>query len=165
MNDMKFTKYVVTALAGMMAASMIAGCGGQDKAAAEKKEPLRVATNATFVPFEFKDEANPEDYKGFEMDLIKAVGKEMGREVHFEFKDDANPEDYKGFEMDLIKAVGKELGREVQINNLPFSGIIPVIQQGDMDIAAAGMTMTQERAKNVRTSSSPLPSTNRSWSS
>ena len=77
MNDMKFTKYVVTALAGMMAASMIAGCGGQDKAAAEKKEPLRVATNATFVPFEFKDEANPEDYKGFEMDLIKAVGKEM----------------------------------------------------------------------------------------
>lgn len=117
MNDMKFTKYVVTALAGMMAASMIAGCGGQDKAAAEKKEPLRVATNATFVPFEFKD--------------------------------DANPEDYKGFEMDLIKAVGKELGREVQINNLPFSGIIPVIQQGDMDIAAAGMTMTQERAKNV----------------
>ena len=50
MNDMKFTKYVVTALAGMMAASMIAGCGGQDKAAAEKKEPLRVATNATFVP-------------------------------------------------------------------------------------------------------------------
>ena len=117
MNDMKFTKYVVTALAGMLAASMIAGCGGQDKAAAEKKEPLRVATNATFVPFEFKDDANPEDYKGFEMDLIKAVGKEMGREV--------------------------------QINNLPFSGIIPVIQQGDMDIAAAGMTMTQERAKNV----------------
>ena len=128
MNDMKFTKYVVTALAGMMAASMIAGCGGQDKAAAEKKEPLRVATHATFVPFEFKDEANPEDYKGFEMDLIKAVGKEMGREV--------------------------------QINNLPFSGIIPVIQQGDMDIAAAGMTMTQE---GLRTSSSPLPSTNRSW--
>ena len=37
MNDMKFTKYVVTALAGMMAASMIAGCGGQDKAAGEKK--------------------------------------------------------------------------------------------------------------------------------
>ena len=62
---MKITKYVVAALAAMMAASLIAGCGG-DKNTAEKKEPLRIATNATFVPFEFKDNDNPEDYKGFE---------------------------------------------------------------------------------------------------
>ena len=116
MNDMKITKYVVAALAAMMAASLIAGCGG-DKNTAEKKEPLRIATNATFVPFEFKDNDNPEDYKGFEIDLIKAVAKEMGRDI--------------------------------QINNIPFSGIIPIIQQGDMDIAVAGMTMTQERAEKV----------------
>lgn len=113
---MKLTKYVVAALAAVMAASLIAGCGG-DKSTAEKKEPLRIATNATFVPFEFKDNDNPEDYKGFEIDLIKAVAKEMGRDI--------------------------------QINNIPFSGIIPIIQQGDMDIAVAGMTMTQERAEKV----------------
>lgn len=113
---MKFTKSIVIALAGMMAASVMAGCGNQEKAA-ENNEPLRIATNATFVPFEFKDNENSEDYKGFEIDLIKAVAKEMGRDIQF--------------------------------NNIPFSGIIPIIQQGDMDIAVAGMTITPERAKNV----------------
>ena len=116
MNDMKFTKYVVTAFGRYDGRVDDASCGGQDKAAAERRSRSASPRNATFVPSEFKDEANPEDCKGFEMDLIK------GR---------------------------RRNGPKVQINNLPFSGIIPVIQQGDMDIAAAGMTMTQERAKNV----------------
>ena len=43
-------------LTGVLAASMLAGCGSDKKDAAnDAKKPLRVATNATFVPFEFKD--------------------------------------------------------------------------------------------------------------
>ena len=41
-------------LTGVLAASMLAGCGSDKKDAAnDTKKPLRVATNATFVPFEF----------------------------------------------------------------------------------------------------------------
>ena len=105
-------------LTGVLAASMLAGCGSDKKDAAnDTKKPLRVATNATFVPFEFKDNDQSTEYKGFEMDLIRAVAKEMGRDVEF--------------------------------NNIAFSGIIPIIQQGDMDIAATGMTVTKERAQKV----------------
>ena len=105
-------------LTGVLAASMLAGCGSDKKDAAnDTKKPLRVATNATFVPFEFKDNDQSTEYKGFEMDLIRAVAKEMGRDVDF--------------------------------NHIAFSGIIPNIQQGDMDIAATGMTVTKERAQKV----------------
>mgnify|MGYP004501523057 FL=1 len=110
-------KQVMTAvLAGILFVAVLAGCGKE--AQTDKSKPLRVATNATFVPFEFKDSDQSEEYKGFEIDVIQAVAKEMGRDIEF--------------------------------HNIPFSGIIPIIQQGDMDIAAAGMTVTPERASKVR---------------
>lgn len=114
---MKLQKYIALALVGVTTMAILAGCDSQKDAATDKSKPLRVATNATFVPFEFKDNDADADYKGFEIDLIKALAKEMGRTLEF--------------------------------NNIPFSGIIPIIQQGDMDIAVAGMTMTQERASKV----------------
>lgn len=56
---------------------MVAGCGGDKKA---DQKVLRVGTNADFAPFEFQD-VNGKNYEGFDMDLIRAVGKEMGYEV------------------------------------------------------------------------------------
>ena len=75
-------KSIITALVtGVVAVSILAGCGNTTKEAETKNKPLRVATNATFVPFEFKDNDNSSDYKGFEMDLIRAVAKEMGKDI------------------------------------------------------------------------------------
>ena len=115
---MKWKSILTVCLTGIVAASLLAGCGN-DKAdkKADASKPLRVATNATFVPFEFKEDANSKEYQGFEMDLLRAVAKEMGRDL--------------------------------EINNIAFSGIIPTLQQGDMDIAAAGMTVTKDRAQKV----------------
>lgn len=112
---MKWKMMMTACLAGILAVSVLAGCGSEKKE--DAKKPLRVATNATFVPFEFKENDESKEYQGFEMDLLRAVAKEMGRDV--------------------------------EINNIAFSGIIPILQQGDMDIAAAGMTVTKERAQKV----------------
>ena len=112
---MKWKTMITACLAGILAVSVLAGCGSEKKE--DAKKPLRVATNATFVPFEFKENDESKEYQGFEMDLLRAVAKEMGRDV--------------------------------EINNIAFSGIIPILQQGDMDIAAAGMTVTKERAQKV----------------
>lgn len=112
---MKWKTMMTACLAGILAVSVLAGCGSEKKE--DAKKPLRVATNATFVPFEFKENDESKEYQGFEMDLLRAVAKEMGRDV--------------------------------EINNIAFSGIIPILQQGDMDIAAAGMTVTKERAQKV----------------
>ena len=112
---MKWKTMMTACLAGILAVSVLAGCGSEKKD--DAKKPLRVATNATFVPFEFKENDQSKEYQGFEMDLLRAIANEMGRDV--------------------------------EINNIAFSGIIPILQQGDMDIAAAGMTVTKERAQKV----------------
>ena len=63
-------------------AMLAAGCGG-DKKEAKKAEPakvLRVGTEPTFAPFEFQKEGS-KDYDGFDMDLARAIGKQMGAKV------------------------------------------------------------------------------------
>lgn len=73
-------KLLLVCMAALMAIFALAGCGGDQKAADNGKKVLKVGTNADFAPFEFQAEDGKE-YQGFDMDLIRAVGKEMGVEV------------------------------------------------------------------------------------
>ena len=57
---------------------IVAGCGGANNASDTKT--LRVGSTIDFAPFEFQDESQ-KDYQGFDMDLIRAVAKEMGKEA------------------------------------------------------------------------------------
>ncbi len=61
-------------------AMLAAGCGGEEKQTAKV---LRVATNPTFAPFEYQEEGKKE-YSGFDMDLIRALGKQMGYQVEIQ---------------------------------------------------------------------------------
>ncbi len=75
-----WTAAALLTAAAVTAAALMAGCGGDKKASSAGKEPIRVGTSATYVPFEFKD---GETFKGYEIDLTEALAKEMGREVTF----------------------------------------------------------------------------------
>ena len=76
-------KLLVFLMMAVMACSMmLAGCGG-DKKEAKKAEPakvLRVGTEPAFAPFEFPKEGSKE-YTGFDIELIQAIGKQMGAKV------------------------------------------------------------------------------------
>lgn len=63
----------------------LTGCGQQTAKPAEqpKAKVIKVGTNASFAPFEFQDEKTKE-YTGFDIDLIKAIGKQMGVEVEIQ---------------------------------------------------------------------------------
>ena len=78
-------KLLVLCMTGLLAVmALAAGCGGTQKDAASSAEKvLRVGTTADFAPFEFQD-ADGKDYQGFDMDLIRAVGKEMGYKVEIQ---------------------------------------------------------------------------------
>ncbi len=70
------------ALASVVA---VAGCGGNQAATASGsgasgEKVLKVGSSIDFAPFEFQDEGQAE-YQGFDMDLIRAIGKEMGYKV------------------------------------------------------------------------------------
>lgn len=76
-------KLLVFLMMAVMACSMmLAGCGGEKKEAkkAEPAKVLRVGTEPAFAPFEFPEEGTKE-YIGFDMDLIRAIGKQMGVKV------------------------------------------------------------------------------------
>lgn len=79
---MKLSKSLKKMLAAgalaILAATMIAGCGSSSSTQDDKK--IVVGTNATFVPFEFKNEKTT-DYDGFDIELIREVGKRLNKEV------------------------------------------------------------------------------------
>ena len=72
-------KKVLYLLMMCLVVAFMAGCGGEKKEAAPAKV-LRVATEPTFAPFEFQKEGSKE-FTGFDMDLIRAMGKKMGYKV------------------------------------------------------------------------------------
>lgn len=57
--------------------------------------------------------------------------------------------DPEGISIDIAYAFGEYLGREVEIVNTEFSAIIPAIQSGEIDIAIASMSITDEREEIV----------------
>jgi len=75
-------KIIALIVLGMFVLAIgLAGCGQQ--AAAPTKKVLKVGADAAFAPFEFQDEKSKE-YVGFDIDLMKAIGKQMGYEIQFQ---------------------------------------------------------------------------------
>lgn len=122
---MNMKKWAALGIAVLTAATLIAGCGNQSDVAKDPKQAdgvkvLKVGTNATFVPFEFKNDQSQE-LEGFDIDVVNAVAKRMN--VHVEFK------------------------------NVPFDALVPALDNGEIDLAASGMTITKARAEKVGFSS------------
>ena len=59
--------------------------------------------------------------------------------------DDGQPD---GFDMALIKAIGAKIGMDVQIQDMEFDSLVSSIGS-KIDVAIAGMTVTEERQKTV----------------
>ncbi|MBT3394294.1 MAG: amino acid ABC transporter substrate-binding protein [Waddliaceae bacterium] len=54
-----------------------------------------------------------------------------------------------GFDIDIISEVCRRLGRAMLIKDMPFDALIPAGAVGKVDVIAAGITYTAERAKKV----------------
>ena len=66
----------------------------------------------------------------------------------FEFQKEGS-KDYDGFDLDLARAVGKQMGVKVEIVNMGFDALIPALNANNIDMVAAGMSITEERQKAV----------------
>ncbi len=64
----------------------------------------------------------------------------------FEYVDDNGEPD--GFDIALIKAIGEKMGLEVQVENMEFDSLVAAIGS-KIDVAIAGMTVTDERKESV----------------
>lgn len=76
---------------------------------------LRVATDATYPPFEMLDENK----------------------------------NIVGYDVDLIQEICRRANCRPEIRSVAWEGILAGVQQGDYDVAISGITITEEREKNV----------------
>ncbi|MBO8158573.1 MAG: basic amino acid ABC transporter substrate-binding protein [Thermosyntropha sp.] len=54
-----------------------------------------------------------------------------------------------GFDIDLIKAIGEVQGYEVEVKHMAFEALVPAVQQGKIDAAISGMSITPDRLEVV----------------
>ena len=79
----KMQKLIVAGMAAIFAVAVMAGCGSDSaqKQGPAKSNKLVVGLNPTYEPFEFQ--GNDGKVQGFDVDIINAVAKKMGKEVEF----------------------------------------------------------------------------------
>ena len=54
-----------------------------------------------------------------------------------------------GIDADIAKAICDKLGYELKIEDMEFDAIIAAVSSGKADFGAAGITVTEDRKKNI----------------
>ncbi len=87
--------------------------------------------------------------------VLSACNKESESHViKFATSGEYPPFEYKvngelhGFDVDLAKLIAKELGKEAVFEDMQFSTILPVLQNGHVDAAIATITVTNDRKQH-----------------
>lgn len=86
--------------------------------------------------------------------LITGCGKDKNKIVMvteagfapYEFYEDGQ---IVGVDVEVAKEIAKELGKELEIKDVAFDSIINELKSGKADFALAGMSITEERLKEV----------------
>jgi len=61
-------------------------------------------------------------------------------------KDDGT---YEGIDVEIATKIAEKLGLELVVDDMDFGAVITAVQTGKSDIAMAGMTVTEDRKKNI----------------
>ena len=80
--------------------------------------------------------------------LVMATNAEF---APYEFKEEG---EIVGFDVDMMRAVCDILGKELVIDDIAFDSVIAAVDSGKADVGVAGMTVTEDRLKNVNFSDS-----------
>lgn len=116
---------------GMLAAGLVlAACGKQEPPA---PAPVASAPEAASAPAP----APPKVY---------TVGTDA---AYAPFESQNDKAEIVGFTIDVLSAVAQKAGFEVKFVNTPWEGIFNALQQGDRDLLASSITITDERKQTM----------------
>ena len=124
---MKMKKIAVAAAIAMMGMSLMA-CGGKKTAESAAESKAEGAASVKTVSAG---------------KLIMATNAEFPPYEYHEGNE------IKGIDVEICWAVAEKLGLELQIEDVAFDAIIPEVASGKADLAAAGMTVTEDRKQNM----------------
>lgn len=137
-------KLLALLLAAVMTMSLLTACGSSETTAdAGNEETQAEAGNEEANVEEAADAASAETAALSDGVLIVGTNAEF---PPFEYVDDNGEPD--GFDIALIKAIGEKLGVEVEVENMEFASLVSSIGS-KIDVAIAGMTVTEERQQSV----------------
>lgn len=147
MKQTKIFKSIALILIAILAVSLLAACSSS-----QPSPSIAPSVAATETPSASAAPASPA--KETKLDQIKKAGVlVIGTEAlypPYEFHAVIDGKDtIVGFDIDLANAIAKELGVQLKIVDMAFDGIIPALQAGQIDIAIAAISPTDERKKVV----------------
>ena len=91
-----------------------------------------------------KEETESKEESGKESDtLVMATNAEFPPYEYYEGDEGV------GIDAEIAQAIAEELGMTLKIEDMAFDSIIPAVTSGKADFGAAGMTVTEDRKKNV----------------
>lgn len=140
-------KLIVAMLAAVMAFSLVACGSSTTQTAATEAAVETEGTEAaeTEAAGEGTEAAAEGEVSEAVADGVLTVGTNA-EFPPFEFVgDDGEPD---GFDIALIKAIGEKMGVEVEVENMEFASLVSSIGS-KIDLAIAGMTVTEERQAMV----------------
>lgn len=118
-------------------------------------EKLAASSNASQVSSVAENSVEGSDTDGAPAsdDAVAAI-KERGKVIMvtnaefepFEFKEN---DEIVGIDAEIAKKIAEKLEVELEITDIAFDSCVPSVQGGKADFAAAGMTITEDRLKNV----------------
>ncbi len=112
----------------------------------EAEEAAEVMTEAEEAAAEVMTEAEAAEEVDFSAVTTVSDGKLIvGTEAGFAPYEYLVGDEVKGIDMDIAQAIADALGVELEVQNMDFDGALLAVQQGKVDIVAAGVSVSEER--------------------
>ena len=147
-------KLLALLLATVMTMSLLTACGSSETTADAGNEETQAEAGSEEADAEVGNEEAQADAEANVEEAAEAAALSDGvltvgtnaEFPPFEYVDDNGEPD--GFDIALIKAIGEKLGVEVEVENMEFASLVSSIGS-KIDVAIAGMTVTEERQQSV----------------
>jgi len=125
---MKMKKLLAVALIGAVCAMGLTACGGNKQAAQQQ---------------------NPQQEQKAEFTTVSQGKLTMATNAYFPPYEFYDEDKIVGIDAEIAAAIAEKLGLELVIEDMEFDSIITAVQNGRADLGLAGMTVTEDRLKNV----------------
>ena len=136
-------KFAAVLLTGIMVCSM-AACGGKGNDAGDAEETTaEVTTEAA----EDAETTAASDETAAEKDDSKLIMATEAGFAPYEYTEDGVT--VVGVDVDIANEIAKAMGKELEIQNMNFDSALLSVQQGKVDFAAAGISVTPEREEQM----------------
>ena len=123
-----FKKAFALGIAAVMSVGMLAGCGASKAPATTAETKATEAPAADATPVMGTNAA----FEPFEYTTTKGLVGE-----------------FDGIDVAIAQKIAEKAGKTLEISDMEFDGLIAAVSNGKVDMAVAGMTVTEERKQNV----------------